>query len=142
MSKSWRSPELKCLTAAVVAVALLAASTNQAVAATSRPETHASMATAPHSVSDAQHAKLNQSPPNGSGKSYFWSYLAITAGVIAGTVALGLWGDLAIGGIILVIEALCAGAAIAARRVGQQASGVSRRQRSVVESKPAASPES
>jgi predicted lipid-binding transport protein (Tim44 family) len=132
MRRSWRPLELKCLTAAV-AVALLAAPTVQTATANSRPATRGGLATA------AQHVEPKQAQPNGSGKSYFWTDAAIVGGVLAGILALGLWGDVAIGGVILGIELLCAGTAIAARKVGAQAREGSRRMRQVARSKPAAS---
>jgi predicted lipid-binding transport protein (Tim44 family) len=115
MKRSRTSLALKCLTA-VVAVALLAAPTVQAASANGRP-----------SVATAQHVEPNQAQPNGSGKSYFWSDVAIAGGVLAGILALGLWGDVAIGGAILGFQLLGAAAAIAARSVGANARGASRR---------------
>jgi hypothetical protein len=101
MNRSRRSLVLKCLTAAI-AVALLAAPTVRAATADSRPVTR---------------AKPAMVQPTGSAKSYSWSDAAVAGGVLAGIVVLGLWGDVAIGGAILGIQLLCAGAAIAARRV-------------------------
>jgi hypothetical protein len=138
MRRSWRPLELKCLTAAV-AVALLAAPTVQAAAANSRPVTRDGLATELRSVTAAQHVEPKHAQLNGSGKSYFWTDAAIVGGVLAGILVLGLWGDVAIGGVILGIELLCAGAAIAARRVSAHAREASRRMRQVAGSKPAAS---
>jgi hypothetical protein len=109
MNRSRRPLQLKCLTAAV-AVALLAVPTVQAAAATSHPVVH--------SVT-VQHVEPNQVQP--SGKSYFWSDVAIGAGVLAGIVVLGLWGDVAIGGLIVGIQLLCASAALGARKVAAHA---------------------
>jgi hypothetical protein len=138
MSRSWRHLELKCVTAAV-AVALLAAPTVPAAAANSRPVTRGGLATELRSVTPAKHVESDQMQPKASGKSYFWIDAAITGGVLAGIVVLGLWGDLAIGGAILGTELLCAGAAIAARKVGPRARRVSRRVSQVAGSNPAAS---
>jgi hypothetical protein len=138
MNRSWRPLELKCLTAAVV-VALLAAPTVQAAAANSRPVTRGGPATELRSVTAAQHLEPNRVQPNGSGKSYFWSDAAIAGGVLAGILVLGLWGDVAIGGAILGIQFLCAGAAIAGRKVGAHAREASRRVWQVAGSNPAAS---
>ena len=138
MSTSRRHLELKSLMAAV-AVALLAAPTIQVAAANSRPVTHGGRAAELRSVTDAGHGKPNQMQPNGSGKSYFWIDAAITGAVLAGIVMLGLWGDLVIGGAILGIQLLCAGAAIAARQVGAYARRASRRVSQVARSNPAAS---
>jgi hypothetical protein len=118
---------------------LLAAPTIQAVEANSRPATHGGPATELRSVTAAQHLEPNQMQPKGSAKSYFWSYAAITGGVLAGIVVLGLWGDLAIGGAILCIQLLCGGAAIAARKVGPCSRAASRRVRQVTGSNPAES---
>lgn len=138
MNRSWRPLELKCLTAAV-AVAFLATPTVQVAAANSKPVTPGGPAVELRPVTAAQHVEPNQLQPHGSGKSYFWSDAAITLGVLASIVVLGLWGDVAIGGAILSIELLCAGAAIAARKVGDYARGASRRVRQVAGSNPAAS---
>jgi hypothetical protein len=138
MNRSWGPRELKCLTA-VAAVAFLAAPTVQAVAANSRPGTRGGLATDLRSVTPPQHLELNQMQPKGSAKSYFWSDAAITGGVLAGIVVLGLWGDLAIGGAILAIQLLCAGAAIAARKLGPYSRAASRRVRQITGSNPAAS---
>ena len=119
MNRNLKLLALKCLTAAV-AVALLAAPTVQAAGANSRPVTRGGPATEPRSVTAGQHVEPKQAQLNGSGKSYFWTDAAITGGVLAGILALGLWGDVAIGGVILGLELLCAGAAIAARKVGAQ----------------------
>ncbi len=138
MSTSWRPLELKCLTAAV-AVALLAAPTIPALAANTRPVNRGGQGIELRPVTAAQRVEPNQMPSEGSGKSYFWSDAAITGGVLAGVVAFGLWGDLAVGGAVLGIQLLCAGAASAARKVGAYAGGASQRVRQV-RSNPAASP--
>jgi hypothetical protein len=139
MNRSRRPLELKCLTAAV-AVALLAAPTVQAGAANSRPVTGSGLATEPRSVTAAQHVEpTKQAQLNGSGKSYFWTDAAIVGGVLAGILVLGLWGDVAIGGVILGIELLCAGTAIAARKVGAHAREASLRMWQSAGSNPAAS---
>jgi hypothetical protein len=139
MRRNWRPPELKCLTAAV-AVALLAAPTIEVVAANSRPATRGGLAIELRSVTAAQHVEPDQMQPKGSGKSYFWSDAAITGGVLVGIVVLGVWGDVAIGSAILVIQLLCAGAAIAARMVRAYGREASRRVWHVAGSNPAASP--
>ena len=139
MNRSWKFLELTCLTA-TAAVALLAPPTVQAAATNTRAVTRGGMATQPRSVTAAHHPEPNQVQPDASGKSYFWSEAAIAGCVLAGVVALGLWGDVAIGGAILGIQLLCAGAAIAARKVGARAGRASRRGRQVPGSNPAASP--
>jgi hypothetical protein len=113
-------------------VALLAAPAAQAAAASSRPVT-------PGAPTAARHVEPRQVQRNGSGKSYFWSDAAIAGAVLAGIVVLGLWGDVVIGGAIFGIQLFCAGAAIAARKVGAHARGASRRVWQVAGSKPAAS---
>jgi hypothetical protein len=50
-----------------------------------------------------------------SGVSYFWEEAGIAAAVLTGFVLLGLWGDLAIGGLVWGIGALIAGASVIAR---------------------------
>lgn len=132
MNRSRGHLHLKCLTAAV-AVALLAAPTVQAGAASSRPVMRAGL----HSVTAAQHVEANQVQPNRSGKSSFWSDAAVAGGVLAGIVVLGLWGDVAIGGLILGLQLLCAGAASGARKVVPRAREESRTAQ-VAESNPAA----
>jgi predicted lipid-binding transport protein (Tim44 family) len=133
MNRSRGHLHLKCLTAAV-AVALLAAPTVQAAAAGSGPVMRRL-----HSVTAAQHVEANQVQPNGSGKSSFWSDAAIAGGVLAGILVLGLWGDVAIGGLILGLQLLCAGAALCSRKVVARAREASRRTGQVAESDPAAS---
>jgi len=137
MTTSWRPRELKYLTAAV-AVALLAAPTIPALAANSRPVNGGAQGMELRPVTAAQRAEPTQIPSERSGKSYFWSDAAITAGVLAGVVAFGFWGDLAVGGAVLGIQLLCGGAAIAARKVGEYAGGASQRVRQVIRSNPAA----
>lgn len=131
MGRNRKSLGLKYVSVtAAVAVALLTASTVQAAAAaSSRPVTH-----------EARAAELGsaQTQPMGSGKSYFWSDVAITGGVLAGIVVLGLWGDVVVGGTILGIQLLCAGAAIAARKV-KAAGRAPQRAEQVIKSNPAAS---
>jgi hypothetical protein len=67
-------------------------------------------------VTGSQHTGPNQRP-HSSGKSYFWAEASIAAGVLAGIFVLGLWGDVAIGGVILGLQLLCAGAGLAARKL-------------------------
>ena len=57
----------------------------------------------------AQQVEPNPVQPTAAGKSYFWTDTAITGGVLTGIVMLGLWGDVAIGSVILGIQLLCAG---------------------------------
>jgi hypothetical protein len=115
------------MAAVAVAAALLAAPTVHAAAGNNRPVAH------------AQQLEPKQMQPNGSGKSYFWREAAIAGGVLAGIVALGLWGDVVIGGAILGIQLVSAGAAIAACRVGTHTRRATRRTSRVTESNPAAS---
>lgn len=109
------SISLKCLTLAA-AIAVLAAPPMQARAATGvgGPVT-TRLTTEASSVTGSRHLNPNQGPRHG-GKSYFWPETGIVAGVLAGTLLLGLWGDVAIGGIIFAVQALCEGAATAARK--------------------------
>jgi hypothetical protein len=108
---------LKCLTV-TAAVALLATLPVQAGAANSphRPA-RAAVASEFHSVTGPQHLVLNPVRPTGSGKSYFWVDAGIAAAALTGFLALGLWGDRAVGGVILSIQLLCVGAAWATRTV-------------------------
>jgi hypothetical protein len=138
MNRSRGYLHLKCLTAAV-AVALFVGATGQAAAGNSRPVTHGGLATELHSVTAAQHVEANQLQLNGSGKSLFWSDAAIVGGVLAGIVVLGLWGDVAIGGLILGLQLLFAAAALGARKLVARAREALRRTGQVAGSNPAAS---
>ena len=134
MGRSRKPLGLKCAMA-VVAVALLAATIVPVAAAKSQPVTLGGRATE-QSVTAARHVESNRTQPYGSGKTYFWSDLAITGGVLAGIVVLAIWGDVAIGGAILVIQLLCVGAATAARKIGARARTASRRVWQVAGSNP------
>ena len=112
------SLELKCL-ALAVALAVLAAPTVQASAATSVPGAATTALRAEERAANGkaspQNLARNQLPPKQSTASYFWADAGIAAGVLAGFVALGLWGDVAIGGLIVGVALLGAGAAQIAR---------------------------
>jgi hypothetical protein len=125
---------LKCLTAAV-AVALAAPAVQ--AAASSLPVARGGVARELRSATPTRHADPKQGQPDG--KAHFWSDAAIAGGVLAGIVVLGLWGDVAIGGVILGIQLLCAGTAIAARKASAHARGASRRVGQVAGSNPATS---
>jgi hypothetical protein len=136
MKRARRSLDLKCLTVAV-AVALLAAPSVQAAATNDvREPARTGSRTELHSVTAPQHP----GPSNGSAKSYFWTEASITAAVLAGIVVLGLWGDVAIGGVIFGVQLLCAGAALPARKVVARAREGSRRVGQVGGSSPVAPP--
>ena len=111
---------LKCLT--VAAVALLAILPVQTGAANSpHRRAQATQESELHSATRSQHAGLKPLQPTGSGKSYFWADAGLAAAFLVGFLALGLWGDRAVGGIILGIQCLCAGAAWPVRTIGAHA---------------------
>lgn len=116
---------LKYLT--VATAALLALLPVQAVAANSpdRPA-RATLESERRPVTDSQHPVLNPARPTGSGRSYFYEDVGIAAALLAGFLALGLWGDRAVGGIIFGIQCLCAGAAWPARKIRAHAFARSR----------------
>ena len=116
---------LKCLT--VAAVALLAILPVPAGAANSphRPA-QATQESELRSVTGSQHPAPNPVQPTGSGKSYFWADAGVATALLAGFLALGLWGDRAVGGVIFGIQCLCVGAAWPTRRVRAHASARSR----------------
>jgi hypothetical protein len=135
--KGARNPlHVKCLTAAV-AVALLAAPTVQAAASNLPVRASAGPTTELRSGAGPGHPRPSHVRTNDSAKSYFWREASITAGVLAGIFALGLWGDVAIGGVIFGIQLLCAGSARAARKVGARARDASRWVGQVAGSNPA-----
>lgn len=112
------SLDLRCL-ALAVALAALAAPTLSATAATS---VRGSATTALHAEGRAAIGKagpdqlaLEQLRPKQSSASYFWADVGIAAGVLAGFVVLGLWGDVAIGGLIVGVALLGSGAALIGR---------------------------
>ena len=116
---------LKYLT--VAAVSLLAFLPVQAKAADSphRPA-RVTVKNELRSVSGSQHLVPNPMRPMGSGKSSFWVDAGITAALLAGFLALGLWGDRAGGGVILAVQWLCVGLAWATRKVRAHAFARSR----------------
>ena len=116
---------VKCLT--VAAVALLAILPVQAGAANSpaRPA-RATQESELRPVTGSQHPAQNPVRPTGSGKSYFWADAGIATALLAGFMALGLWGDRAVGGVIFGIQCLCVGAAWPARKIRAHASARSR----------------
>ena len=117
---------LKCLT--VAAVALLAILPVQAGAANSpHRRAQATQESELHSATRSQHAGLKPLQPTGSGKSYFWADAGLAAAFLVGFLALGLWGDRAVGGVIFAIQCLCVGLAWPIRNVRAHASARSRR---------------
>jgi hypothetical protein len=123
------SLNLKCLTLAV-ALAVLATQTVQAGAATNVRESATTglraEGRAANGKASPQHLARNQLRPKQSTASYFWAEAGIAAGVLAGFVVLGLWGDVAIGGLIFGVWSLGAGAVLTARKTcarGREAFG-------------------
>jgi hypothetical protein len=112
------SLELKGL-ALAVALAVLAAPTVQARAATSVPRsvTTALRAEERATIGKADRRQVAREQLRlTSSASYFWADAGIAAGVLAGFVVLGLWGDVAIGGLIVGVALLGARAALIARK--------------------------
>lgn len=125
------SLSLKCLGLAA-AVAVLAAPTLQTSAATN---IRGSAMTGPRAEGRAasvtvgsHHLARTQPRPKPRSASHFWADAGILAGVLAGIVVLGLWGDVAIGGLIFGIAALGAGAVLTARKVYARGCGAFRRE--------------
>ena len=114
------SINLSCLTLAAT-IAILAAPTMEARAAThvSAPVT-SRLTTEASAVTSPPHLNPNQGT-RPAVKSYFWSETGTVAGVLAGILVLGLWGHVAIGGMIFAVSALCEGAAKVARKAGVHA---------------------
>lgn len=116
---------LNCLT--VAAVALLAILPVQAEAANSPHRlARATLENELRSVTGPQHLAPNPVQATASGKSYFWADAGIAAALLAGFLALGLWGDRAVGGVIFGIQRLCVGLALPIRKVRAHASARSR----------------
>ncbi len=126
MNGGKRSLNLKCLTLAV-ALAVLAAAPIQARAATSvRGSATIGVGAEGRAASGKAtlHFPRNQLRAKQSTASYFWVDAGIAAGVFAGFVVFGLWGDVAIGGLIFGVGVLGAGAVLTARKAcarGRQA---------------------
>jgi hypothetical protein len=76
----------------------------------------------------------------GSGKSYFLTEASVAAAVLTGFIVLGLYGDVAMGGVIFGMQFACASAARAARKVGTLARDASPQVRHVAGSTPPAPP--
>jgi hypothetical protein len=107
-----------------VAFAVLAAPTVQARAATNGPGTAMTVlrpnGAAGGQASPDQLARKQLLPKQGSA-SYFWAEAGVAAAVLAGLLMLGLWGDLAIGGLIVGVGLLASGAALIARKASLRA---------------------
>ena len=116
---------VRCLT--VAAVALIAILPLHAAAANSRPRpAQATQESELRSATGSPHAGPKPVQPTGSGKSYFLVDAGIATALLVGFLALGLWGDRAVGGIIFGIQCLCVGAAWPARKIRAHASARSR----------------
>ena len=123
--KGRTTPNLKCLTVAAAALVAMLPVQAEATNSPGRPA-RATVESELRQVTDSQHPAQSPVRPTGSGKSYFWADAGIAGALLAGFLALGLWGDRAVGGIIFGIHSLCVVAAWPARRVRAHASARSR----------------
>jgi hypothetical protein len=139
MKGTRRSHYLKALTVAA-ALALPAATTVGAAAANGLPGPAPGPTAELPSVSGPQQLGPNRVQPKGSGKSYFLTEASVAAAVLAGFIVLGLYGDVAIGGVIFAVQLACASAARAARKVGTLAREASPQMQHVAGSAPPAAP--
>lgn len=103
MKRRTSIPFLSCLIVATV-VAFLAPSTAQAARAVGVPTAAASTDTA------RQPRAQDELRSSATGQSYLWDYVVVTGAVLLGLVVLGLWGDVAIGAVIVGICGLAGGA--------------------------------
>lgn len=65
---------------------------------------------------DSPQLTRNQLPPKLPSASYFWIDAGVLAAVLAGLVLLGLWGDVAVGGIVFGIWVIAAAVCLAIRK--------------------------
>jgi hypothetical protein len=111
------SLSLECLGLAA-AVAVLSAPMVQARAGSAMTGLSAEGRAASVTVGSHNLARTQLHPKQNSA-SHFWADAGILAGVLAGIVVLGLWGDVAIGGVIFGVAALGAGALLTARKAAR-----------------------
>src|SRR5262249_4998259 len=119
VTRTKTSLSLKWLAIALT-LAVLAAPTVRARAAGSirGSATTASLREVPTAGPKAgsRHVIQNQYPSKRSTASYLWAVPGIAAAVPAGLLLLGLWGDVAIGGVLAGIVLLTAGAGLTVRK--------------------------
>ncbi len=139
--KGTRRPHyLKALTVGV-ALALPAAPTVGSAAANGLPgPAPTGPTTELPSVAGPQQLGPNRVQSKGDGKSYFLTEASVAAAVLAGFIVLGLYGDVAIGGVIFAVQLACASAERAARKVGTLARDASPQMQHVAGSAPPAPP--
>jgi hypothetical protein len=116
---------LKCLTVATVALLAILPVPAGAANTPHRPA-QATQESALRSVTGSQHPAPMPVQPTGSAKSYLWAEACIATALLAGFLALGLWGDRVVGGVIFGIQFLCLGVAWLTRNVRTHTSARSR----------------